>query len=446
MNTKISLNQPKSRKVIIIISLFIIVVPIIIQIISSCSNGYGEVAPTFINITRYAQDLFSDAIAIKQFVNVTQYINTLKIMILIIIIVYNYSNIYKSFVLFNIISFGNLIATIFKFVFLQNTPNFYKETYSFKIYQCGLGWGMPATQMLISTTFYLALWKIICIHLTNFIMKIIVFVLVILFLSFSAFCTILEGSFLFNQVLFSIIMGIGFYLLIFEGININLTEAKQFYKLIKSKIWKYLAFHMFFILILLIPYLILLYCKGSTNTYQKCIDILTEKPIFGESSSEQIEEGRRYYYHTTFTLLAFFLPNLFCIIAVKMELRFIFKDNYENWFQFNFSYEDNSLESEEMSLMGTISITRDTKWNNTSFGKSLFRLGIMIIFWVVFSLPYFFISWTESMPIVFIFKLFLPFSLYGFGGFFLFKWIFIKFNCVNGTLLSMIHEQSTFIE
>ena len=75
-------------------------------------------------------------------------------------------------------------------------------------------------------------------------------------------------------------MGIGFYLLIFEGININLTEAKQFYKLIKSKIWKYLAFHMFFILILLIPYLILLYCKGSTNTYQKCIDILTEKPIF----------------------------------------------------------------------------------------------------------------------------------------------------------------------
>ena len=108
MNTKISLNQPKPRKVIIIISLFIIVVPIIIEIIFSCSNGYGEVAPTFVNITRYAQDLFSDAIAIKQFVNVTQYINTLKIMILIIIIVYNYSNIYKSFVLFNIISFKAL--------------------------------------------------------------------------------------------------------------------------------------------------------------------------------------------------------------------------------------------------------------------------------------------------------------------------------------------------
>lgn len=443
MNTKISLHPPKPRKVIIAISLFIIILPILIEIIFSSSSRYGDVAVAFIKITKNAQSLFRDGNSIKNFVNVTQYLNTLKIMVLIIIIVYNYSNVYKSFVLFNIISFGNLVGTILKFIFLQKTPYFYKKEGDFEVYQCGLGWGMPATQMLISTTFYLALWKIICIHLTNFIMKIILFVIVILFLSFSAFCTILEGSFFFNQVLFSIILGIGFYLLIFEGININLTEAKQFHKLIRNKIWKYLAFHMFFIFVLLIPYLLLLYCGGNEDgnkNYEKCKDALTGEIIFGGNTSDQ-DENRKYYYHTTFALLSFFLPNLFCIIAVKMELRFIFKDNYENWFQFNFSYEDNSLESEEMSLMGTISITRDTKWNNTSFGKSLIRLVIMIIFWVVFSLPYFFISWTCSMPIVVIFKLFLPFSLYGFGGFFLFKLICIKLKCVNGTLLSMIQEQ-----
>ena len=158
-------------------------------------------------------------------------------MVLIVICVYNFSNVYKSFILFMIITVGNLIAAYIKFIYVQEPPHYHPDL--IKVYYCGLGWGLPATQILISTTFYLTLWKIICLRIKQMVIQTVLLVFIILFILLLGFSTIIEGSFFFNQVLFSMLLGTGIYLLLFEGIRINLTDGKQFFNLIRRKIWIY---------------------------------------------------------------------------------------------------------------------------------------------------------------------------------------------------------------
>ena len=248
MNTKISIHQPKPQKLIIFLSLIIIVIPFFVDLFFR-GEHYGVIPKPVYDITNYLQTLFPQQ-SLEQFLKIMHKIITYKIMLVIVVLVYNFGNIYKSFVLFMIITVGNLISAYIKLIYVQETPSFHE---GISVYYCGMGWGLPATQMLISTVFYLALWKIISLKLKKIALKILLLIFFILFLLLTAFSTIVEGSFYFNQVLFSIILGTGIYLFLFEGIRINLTDGKQFFNLIRRKIWVYLAIEV----ILITPLLIL---------------------------------------------------------------------------------------------------------------------------------------------------------------------------------------------
>ena len=443
MNTKISIHQPKPQKLIIFISLIIIALPFFVDLFFR-EEQYGVISHYMITLTEKFQKLFSEEQTRESFLKIMNNINTLKLMVLIVICVYNFSNVYKSFILFMIITVGNLIAAYIKFIYVQEPP--YYHTDLIKVYYCGLGWGLPATQILISTTFYLTLWKIICLRIKQMVIQTVLLVFIILFILLLGFSTIIEGSFFFNQVLFSMLLGTGIYLLLFEGIRINLTDGKQFFNLIRRKIWIYFFIEVVLILPLLILFLIDTIKDppedNNNYTYYVCQgDLEKDNTYFNATKLTTPKDKRNFSYETSFLLLAFFLPSFFCVIAVKMELRYMFKDVYENWFQFNFSNEDNSLESDEVSLMASISITKDTKWNNTKWTYSIVRLIVLLIMWGIASIPYMYISESHSLAVVFFVKITLSFSLFALGGFFGFKFLFLKTTCINGTLLSMIQEK-----
>ena len=436
MNTKITIHQPKPRKFVIFIALLVIVIPFFLDL-GFRGERYGEINDKVVNITLTLQTLITEDNSLS--LTIMHNINTLKIMVIIVICVYNFGNVYKSFILFMIITVGNLLAAYIKFIYVQETPSFHKEI---TVYYCGVGWGLPATQILISTTFYLALWKIISLKIKNYVINTILLIVIILFLLLLGFSSIVEGAYFFNQVLFSMILGTGIYLLLFEGIRVNLTDGKQFFNLIRRKIWVYLAIEVVLILPLVILYLIYtIKPLPKDEHYYVCNSKLLNETYFEADNLTAQKEIRNFSYETSLLLLAFFLPSFFCIIAVKMELRFMFKDVYENWFQFNFSNEDNSQENDEVSLMTSISITRDTKWNNTKWTYSIARLIILLIMWFVASLPYFLIKNSSRFLLVFFVQIMLSFSLFALGGFFIFKFLFLKTTCINGTLLSMIQEK-----
>lgn len=442
MNTKISIHQPKPQKLIILLSIIIIALPFFVDLFFR-GTSYGVISDNMKEVTKKFQGLFEEETR-KSFLRIMNNINTLKLMVLIVICVYNFSNVYKSFILFMIITVGNVVAAYIKFIYVQEPPYYHEN--DIKVYYCGLGWGLPATQILISTTFYLALWKIICLRVKQMVIQTVLLVFIIIFILLLGFSTIVEGSFFFNQVLFSMLLGTGIYLLIFEGIRINLTDGKQFFNLIRRKIWIYFFIEVVLILPLLILFLIDIIKDPPKDekepyTYHVCKGELEEQAYFNATNLTEPKDIRNFSYETSFLLLAFFLPSFFCVIAVKMELRYMFKDVYENWFQFNFSNEDTSLESDEASLMASISITKDTKWNNTKWTYSIVRLIVLLIMWGVASIPYIFISESHSLAVVFFGKITLSFSLFALGGFFGFKFLFLKTTCINGTLLSMIQEK-----
>ena len=70
-----------------------------------------------------------------------------------------------------------------------------------------------------------------------------------------------------------------------------------------------------------------------------------------------------------------------CFLGVKMEMHYLFNDNYINWMQFNFSSDECEID-DSMSMM-SISITKDTKWNNTNFMSALLRIFVLLILNIV---------------------------------------------------------------
>ena len=99
---------------------------------------------------------------IPTLIKIVYYLNRIYIPYIIIIIVNNFSNVYNTFILFNILSIICYISCILKFIFYKFIPP--KDGI---IYYCGEGWNLPSTEMMISVFFYLALWNILFFNKNN---------------------------------------------------------------------------------------------------------------------------------------------------------------------------------------------------------------------------------------------------------------------------------------
>lgn len=430
MNTRSVAHPSKPKKLIVLMSIILLIVIITMGCFSSIWNkDFGAIIESV-----RKKDWIKAGLPTMSIISTT--FSNIGTLLIITILVYNFANTYKSFLLYTVISWGFLIVGTLKLIFRQTVP-IIKSSGDIPV-NCSLGFGIPSSEMLISTIFYFTLYEII---ISTFpdkkALKYILIVVISLILLFVGVVNIFEGYYPLNHVIFSFLLGFSLMLLLFGGWNINLNDGKQFYNLIKKKLWVFLAFY-------LVPSLILFILIVDTFTETKkpneSSEITTcDYKLFNITFFEQNSE--KTYLQAGYFFVAFFLSSFFSVFGIKCELHFLFKDNHVNWVQYNLSGEDSEAFDDTASLLSNITITKDTKWNKTGIVQNVIRLILFILLsGLILSLSI--IPGPSNFFYVLFIKIIIPLSLFNFCLFFLFKKIFAKLSLTNGTLMSMLKDNN----
>jgi hypothetical protein len=356
----------------------------------------------------------------------------------LIIIINNFSNIYKTFNLFQILSVACYISCILKFIFFKIIMNDENSI----IYYCGEGWNLPSTEMIISVVFYLTLWNLFFdykdknyVTKTNKFFKFLLLCIIIAFNITNLIVLTKIGYYLFSHLIFSAILGILIYIFIFETNIIKKYNSKEFCSFIKKKFELYIIINVLLVILTFIPYNIERHIKN--NNRPECIPI--EGSFFYKSKSPFIT-----YVDDTYSLISIFFAHIFVVVGIKCELAFFFGNNIQNFEQYHFgvNIDDLNLEKELKNNTGTIIVTRETEWNNTSIIKSLIRLILTFILAGICFLPYYSIKTNGvDFSTIFLVKYLLSYALFSFGITFLYKIIFRIFRLSNEILGSILNDQ-----
>ena len=392
------------------------------------------------SIQKSLQQNYSDINNIKDiplFLTIIYYSNKIFLPYIIIIIVYNFSNLYTVLNLFNILSITCYISCVLKFIFYKILTNNNEG----KIFFCGEGWNLPSTEMMISVAFYLTLWNTFFndkdyLSRTKKFFKYFCLGLLVILNIINIIYLVKIGYYLFTHLLFSAIFGFFIYIFVFKTNIIKKYNSKKFCILIKKKFEKYFLIKIILLILSFIPYII----ERRIKTYapSECKSI--EGSFYYQNKSPYIT-----YVDETFTLISIYFAQFFVMIGIKCELSFIFQNKTINFEQYHFGIDIDDLkeESEIKNKSGTIVITRDTEWNNTSKIKSAIRLILSFVLSGVCFLPYIFVKREKEFDFstIFLIKYFLSNALFSFGITFFFKIIFRIFNVSNEILKSILKNQ-----
>ena len=372
---------------------------------------------------------------LQQIANIFSFFGSEKIYIIIIIIFYNFLNIYKTYLLFCSLSISQLILSFFKIFFIAPRPYWSNKKKEIFPYDCQGGFAAPSSHTYTATVFYLVLWHIIYDRRSKKInqsqkRKLLMFFLFIIFII--GFSRILSGAHSIDQVIFGFLLGLCFYIFIFHVFHINCNSNNQILSHINISLKKMCLI----VLMILLSYLGLLSYRIHDKDLNQIMNVY----------SKQIKEicpslpiSKTLYNDSLLFFVAIF-SNFSAFIALKFEFFISFENNYSNWSQYNFEIDEN--EKLQMSrLTSNISITKPIQWNHTSVCKSIFRLIFTFIMVMLSGIFYFLIKWDNPKIYLVIFvKVCLSESLISFGMFFTFK-VFLKWlKLSNMTLFFMLRE------
>ena len=443
MFAKLAERAPTLQKKYFIFNLFLLVLEFIFYIL--IKND------VFLKIDKnIRENLKSSSLSTNYQIQLLQkiffYFNNKFTPYIIIIIVDNFSNIYNTFILINTLSFIYYISAILKFIYheinsISNNDNFF---------YCGFGFNLPSTEIITSIVIYFALFKLFISNKNSnnynkikyaklkTITKIFIFIIIIVINVINIFTVILNGYYFFSHVLFSVILGIAIFLLLFEINIIDLNNGKKFIKFLKNYFGKFALFNIFLLIISFIPYIIerkIFFEALACNSNYK------NDFFYYFQNNNQIYKA---YIDGSFCLISFFFANFFLSLGYKFELSYLFQNDAKIYYQFYYAivFDENNLFSNDSSNSGTIMLTNETQWNNTSFIKSFLRLIVNFVLASVCCIPYFIINQAEKkFQVVFFVKYFFPLVLITSGIGFWFKLILKKLHLTNAALINILKDK-----
>ena len=375
-----------------------------------------------IYFSSYIKGVFSNPLKIN---SLKEYIPYLKKIYLIIfnkyylqliiplLLIYNYCNIYKTFILLISLQFPLIISKILNLYLINDirNANEFKE------------------ELLYTTGYSLTLWEILfnsdvdekihysiksidSIRKSPSVNKFSLFLEIIFILSLH-----LTNYLLFNdieKIIFDIILGLISYYIIFNIFELDPNNPRQFQKFIEFN------FSHFFLIVLISNLFLIIFIVNTSNNFPE---------------KEEIIEYIIYKYSFSSIIIGIYL-------GAKYEYIFYFEKRFNNWAQYNFEF-DGEIEEEDESLISTISFNKARQWNHTNFCISFIRL--IFIFILSFGCLYPLLHFnSENFFFELIFKYVIPWNIFGFGLFHLFKLILKYLKVTNILLLVLIEQRESF--
>lgn len=340
-------------------------------------------------------------------------------------VLYNFINVYKIFVLANSIFLGNFISSTLCFIF--HSPKPYMVYYSIKPIIMFTDWGSPNSQVVVLVAFFLTLYKIL---LNNkkmkekIVAKIILLCLILGVIILDIFLLFASGNIAYNQIIFSILIGIVTYQILFFIFKVEVNNSKQLFNFLKFKLSYYLAINISLMLFQSILYIFVI-DKSDEDYFYKNIDIQQTRLLYSEFLSNYFNY-RLYFYLDKGNLcdVICFLMNIVSFIALKIELKLTFKEDYENWSENNFEKKGGLIENNSnVNDSDEFFVINGTQWNHNGWCKGFIRLIFIIGFCLACLVPTVFIYFVIDFNQIngFIFLMTLPLILLTFGTFYFFK-------------------------
>ena len=264
------------------------------------------------------------------------YLFDIKLYFLIILLIFNYGNIYKTFLLFYSLSIPQFINSLYCSFFIFEKQNELNLFYNY----------------FILFFFFLILSQILFnsnnendnsnFNFIGLFLYILIFLVLLFFVTNTV--GILKSNVIFlDKIISGFLLSFSCYYFIFHVVNVNQNDSFQLFQFIANFNNNIISVS-FFILIIISIYL------KSENEYYKYLSIVL--------------------YITTLIIPVY---------GIIYEFKFLFNSNRKNWANFNFEKEKDNNNDNINSLISEITITKSIKWNKTAFCIDILRLFALII-------------------------------------------------------------------
>ena len=263
------------------------------------------------------------------------YLFDIKLYLYIILIIYNFGNIYQTLILFYILLIPQYIYIILSTINLNLNQDIFYQFFLLMFFSFVLGHIAFTKENKIYykkiTIFYIIILLILLILLANYL-------------------AIENDSFILgNKIISGFVLAFCCYYFIFYVININQNDDVQ----------------------------LLNFIEGITNNILVVLlFILIISSIYSKDNDKYL------------TYILFALCLIIPLCGIKYEFKIIFNSNKRNWRDFNFSLdEENNIDNNNNNininnLLSKIKITKAIKWNKTKFFFDLLRL-IFFLFIII---------------------------------------------------------------
>ena len=370
------------------------------------------------------------------FCEIIQILNSNIFYVIICAIVANFVNLYKVTVLIYSLFLANFISSTL--CFILHAPRPFMSYFSIKPTIMYNDWGSPDNSIVVLISFYLTFYEIIIRNEKmdkSLVGKIIIFSV----LGIIAFCDIFfvfaAGDLGYNQIIFSICIGIVTYQIIFFFLKVRLDKAKDLYNFLNFQIVYYL-----FINLILLAFQIILFLFITDNWdadyFKKNIDEQQNRIYYPKFFRDFFNYRKNFYLDRgNFNNVLCFAMNIVAFLSMKLELFWTFKGEFKRWSKSNFE-----LPKQENIVLGRFDEDfirgENTQWNHTGLIKTIIRVILTIILCLICIAPtvllYAIFNVDDNDVNGFILITALPLILMIFGIFYLFKRFFRVIGLAQG--------------
>jgi hypothetical protein len=359
------------------------------------------------------------------FSEVFHFFNTNTFFIMISAITYNFVNIYKIFVLTYSIFLANFISSTLGFIF--HSPRPYMYYFSIKPVIMFNEWGSPNNQIVVLISFSLSFYEVIVRtrRLTNSIIGKIITIIIIGLIDFiDIFLMFASGNIGFNQIIFSILIGVVTHQIIFSLFKVEVNNSKQLFNFLKFKKRYYFVINA---ILIAFQYILNIFIIDDLDEDYFTANIKEQQKrlFYSEFLYKHFNYRSHFYLNKgNFCNVICFSMNIIAFIALNLELFWTYKGDYENWSSNNFERPANALL--DVSQQDDYVIRDATQWNHTGSLKTMIRFFLIIFLCLCSMVPsvliYSLIDSNDWNGYLFIIGI--PMILLVFGMFYFYKIIF----------------------
>jgi hypothetical protein len=340
-------------------------------------------------------------------------------------LLYNFMNIYKIFILFMTVFSSNYISASLSYIFQSPKP--YMAFFKIKPATIFNEWGCPNAQIVTLVSYGFSLYKVL-VNNKSMEKKLWAKIVLIIFLIGYAFIDIFllfaAGNCTYNQLIMSLFLSIVIFLVFFYLFKIDLNNSKQFFGFIKFNLLYYLIINavLFTFQILLS---IFITDERDTNYYKYNAKIQISIMPWNDFVQKYCKYRKLFFLNTgSLCNVFYFLMNIVAFIAIKADLHYTYKGNYNSWCERNFEKINIELvgNNPERSSIVEYSHLEHSQWNHTGFCLGTIRfIALFLMISIIYGLFILISSWSDKEAYCMIFLIIFPSIIHVSGVFYFYK-------------------------